>query len=104
MWHDAGGALYGAVMADFLPNSPGPEIVVSGASGVITLITRQQVAPGDITCDGAVNLDDLLAVITQWGPCPPSPAPCPANIATNGLSADRVDIDDLLMVIVHWQA
>jgi hypothetical protein len=52
--------------------------------------------------DGVVNIDDLLAVISAWGPCPAPPAACPANIASGGASANAVDIDDLLAVISAW--
>ena len=52
--------------------------------------------------DGEVNIDDLLAVISAWGPCPAPPALCPANIVTAGASATVVDIDDLLAVISAW--
>jgi hypothetical protein len=49
--------------------------------------------------DGLVNIDDLLAVITAWGPCPP---PCDADIAPAGVGDGNVNIDDLLMVITAW--
>jgi hypothetical protein len=103
MWQDTaggGGGLFASVMADFLPNSPGPEIVVAGQSGAITLITRRETVIGDVTCDGAVDADDLVAVILGWGPCPPPPplAPCPADVDENG----TVDVDDLIMVILNW--
>jgi subtilisin-like proprotein convertase family protein len=50
-----------------------------------------------------VDVDDLLAVIGQWGPCPAPPAACPANCATTPAStATRVDVDDLLGVIGQW--
>jgi len=49
-----------------------------------------------------VDVDDLLAVISQWGPCPAPPAACPANIVNTGTSANRVDVDDLLAVISGW--
>jgi hypothetical protein len=59
--------------------------------------------PADITgSDNAVNIDDLLAVISAWGECPAPPASCPANIVTAGASATQVDIDDLLAVISAW--
>jgi hypothetical protein len=56
----------------------------------------------DINIDGAVDVDDLLAVINGWGacgdPCPPS---CAADIAP--LKGDCVvDVDDLLLVINSW--
>jgi hypothetical protein len=50
---------------------------------------------GDITHDGHVNIDDILAVISAWGPCATS---CAADIDHNGV----INIDDLLFVINHW--
>jgi hypothetical protein len=62
--------------------------------------------PGDIVASGAsagvVDIDDLLAVISAWGPCPAPPAACPPNIVIIGASATVVDIDDLLAVISAW--
>jgi hypothetical protein len=54
----------------------------------------------DINGDSAVNIDDLLEVISAWGPCPP---PCPADIAPPGGNG-TVNIDDLLAVISAWGA
>jgi hypothetical protein len=51
---------------------------------------------------GVVDIDDLLAVISAWGPCPAPPAACPANIATGAGSETTVNIDDLLAVISAW--
>ena len=53
---------------------------------------------GDIDVSGTVDVNDLLAVITTWGPCPGPPQPCPADIVTNGV----VDVNDLLQVIANW--
>ncbi len=50
----------------------------------------------------SVDTDDLLAVISAWGPCPAAPLPCPANIIAVGGSANSVDTDDLLAVISTW--
>jgi hypothetical protein len=44
--------------------------------------------------NGAVNIDDLVAVITAWGSC----AGCAEDIDDNG----GVDIDDLVAVITDW--
>ncbi len=52
----------------------------------------------DITGDGVVNTSDLLAVINSWGPCPNSPAECPADLTNDGF----VNVGDLLMVINNW--
>lgn len=54
------------------------------------------VAPA-VTGDGIVNIDDLLAVIGQWGPCPG----CAADIAPAHGNA-QVNIDDLLAIIGAW--
>ena len=61
-----------------------------------------QSQPGDITGDGEVDVDDLLAVITNWGPCPAPPAACPADIAPAGAPNGVVNVDDLLMVVTNW--
>jgi hypothetical protein len=56
--------------------------------------------PGDVTANGVVDVDDLLAVINAWGKCA-NPDECPADIApTSG--NDVVDVDDLLFVINNW--
>jgi hypothetical protein len=57
---------------------------------------------GDVNGDWGVNIDDLLAIISGWGPCPTlggPPAECAADLDHNGV----VDIDDLLEVINGWQ-
>ena len=54
--------------------------------------------PGDVNLDGVVDVNDLLAVITQWGPCPPQPSGCIADLDDNS----TVDVNDLLEVIVNW--
>jgi hypothetical protein len=53
---------------------------------------------GDVVPSCLVDVDDLLAVINAWGPCPAPPAPCPADVNGDG----TVNIDDLLGVINHW--
>jgi hypothetical protein len=54
--------------------------------------------PGDVTGDGAVNVDDLVMVIVNWGKCPPPPATCSADVNDDG----AVDVDDLVVVIPNW--
>jgi hypothetical protein len=68
----------------------------TGQGGMILLTPVPRI--GDITGDGTVNIDDLLAVIAAWGPCPAPPVTCPADIAPDG----AVNIDDLLRVISSW--
>lgn len=55
---------------------------------------------GDVIVNGTRDVADLLAVITNWGPCPAPPATCPADIIVNG----SVDVADLLAVISNWGA
>jgi predicted outer membrane repeat protein len=60
---------------------------------------------GDVNSDGVVNIEDLLAVIGAWGPCPQSPAPppgaCIGDEAPPG-GDGVVDILDLMLVIDQW--
>jgi hypothetical protein len=51
----------------------------------------------DITGDQSVNVDDLLAIINNWGACPG----CAADVSPAG-GNDIVDVDDLLMIINAW--
>jgi hypothetical protein len=111
-----GGTISGAATAMLTINPVQPkdagayDVVVSNGCGSITsdVATLTVVASclADIVTSGGsanvVDIDDLLAVISGWGPCPAPPAPCPANIATTGASATVVDIDDLLAVISAW--
>ncbi len=59
-------------------------------------VTAHGIVPqsGDTNGDGAVNVNDVLAVISSWGACPV----CSADINGDGV----VDVLDLLMVIQHW--
>lgn len=54
--------------------------------------------------DGAVNVADLLAVISSWGACPAPPADCEADIAPPGGGDGTVNVADLLAVISGWGA
>jgi outer membrane protein assembly factor BamB len=53
---------------------------------------------GDANHDGRVNVDDIVMVVTNWGPCPAAPLTCDADLDGNG----QVDIDDITMVVLHW--
>lgn len=53
---------------------------------------------GDINADDIVDVNDLLAVISAWGPCPAAPPWCPADDDASG----TVDVNDLLRVIANW--
>ncbi len=64
-------------------------------------LTGVPAVPGDVTGDGHVNINDLLAVINAWGPCPQLPQSCPADIAPCG-GDHTVNFQDLLFVINNW--
>ena len=49
---------------------------------------------GDVDCNDAVDMDDLLAVLRAWGPC----RDCPEDIDRDGV----VDGDDLAILLRHW--
>jgi hypothetical protein len=55
--------------------------------------------PGDVNDDGAVNADDLLAMIATWGACAPF---CPADLAPPPSGNAAVNADDLLVIIANW--
>ena len=50
--------------------------------------------PGDVDRNDAVDFQDLIQVLDQWGPCPG----CSADI--NG--DQQVDFNDLLVVLDRW--
>ena len=52
--------------------------------------------PGDVTGDGVVGIDDLLAVLAAWGSC--AERVCPADGDGDGL----VGASDLLIVLGNW--
>jgi hypothetical protein len=54
--------------------------------------------PGDVNGDDDVDVNDLIAVILDWGPCPAPPAACASDADDDG----DVDVDDLIMVILNW--
>ncbi len=51
--------------------------------------------PADLNGDGLVNVTDLVAIITNWGPCGD---PCLADINGDG----QVNVTDLIAVITAW--
>jgi hypothetical protein len=55
--------------------------------------------PADTNNSGAVDVDDLVAVILGWGPC----ATCPAAGCASDIDNDcDTDVDDLVAVILAW--
>jgi hypothetical protein len=85
------------------------DVVVTNAAGDVIsdagTLTVTKPCLGNIVGGGSVDVNDLLAVITTWGPCPaPCPPQCTADIAPNPGGNCSVDVNDLLMVITHWGA
>jgi len=73
--------------------------LVEAALGTdLSALTRPCPAPGDVNGDGMVDVMDLLAMLAQWGECPPPPADCPADVNGDGV----VDSADLLILISAW--
>ena len=79
----------------------GPRLLLSTSVGSFAIDLPRLCGPGDITCSGNVDVDDLLAVINGWGLCDNS-EDCPADIAPAPDGNGIVDVDDLLMVINNW--
>lgn len=52
----------------------------------------------DVDNDHMTDVNDLLAVLDNWGSCPPAPGLCPSDILPNG----TVNVSDLLEVINAW--
>lgn len=80
--------------------------LIDEIADTVKIMKNSGTAPtGDVNNDGITNVDDLLAVINSWGPCPPpGPGTCPADIAPPGPPPGNgiVNIDDLLTVINNW--
>jgi hypothetical protein len=49
---------------------------------------------GDVNGDGNVDVSDVLALVSAWGPC----SGCPEDLNQNGM----VDVTDLLIVLGNW--
>ena len=83
-----------------------------GVEGHIYILTaggglfRLRRRAADVNGDGAVNVADLLAVITSWGSCAktctPGEGKCFGDVAPYGDGDCNVNVADLLMVIVDW--
>ncbi|MAB82593.1 MAG: hypothetical protein CMJ24_04045 [Phycisphaerae bacterium] len=76
-----------SMMSDSIAFQLGASVQISAAPDVLDV-------PGDATGDGMVGVDDLLALISQWGPC----SGCSADF--NG--DDMVGVDDLLTILESW--
>jgi hypothetical protein len=84
--------------------TPGSEFELRGgfwfASGTPVPTCPPDIAPVP-GGDGLINVQDLLAVINQWGTCPAPPAPCPADFVPPGGNGS-VGVQELLGIIANW--
>ena len=57
--------------------------------------------PADVpgVSPGVVDVEDLLSILTNWGPCPD---PCPPSCAADIVPDCVVDVQDLLSILVNW--
>jgi hypothetical protein len=53
---------------------------------------------GDATGDGLVNIDDIVAIVLAFGPCPGGQATCPADVNFDL----TVNIDDIVVAVLNW--
>ncbi len=105
-WEDVGSTdddTYRTLVHD---DGSGPALYVAGrystiggvdAGGIARLQPCPSDVDGDVDGNGTVDLDDLLAVLSAWGDCPPA-SPCPADLNGSG----DVTIDDLLAVLNNF--
>lgn len=73
---------------------------IFAALGVSLAITCSSVAvcPADVNSSGAVDTDDLIALVGGWGSCVGSCRQCLADIDDNC----QVNTDDLIVLITSW--
>jgi hypothetical protein len=55
-------------------------------------------APGDLDADGVVGINDFLALLQAWGPCPGGGQPCLPDLNGDGV----VGISDFLTLLQNW--
>jgi hypothetical protein len=58
-----------------------------------TVVPSSPDCPADVTGDGSIDVEDLVEVVLNWGPCD-----CPADVTGDGV----VDVEDLVEVILGW--
>jgi hypothetical protein len=63
-------------------------------SGRVRITPWTPECPGDTNASFSVDVNDVLTVISQWGPCPT----CNGDVTEDG----QVSIDDMLLVIAQW--
>jgi 6-phosphogluconolactonase (cycloisomerase 2 family) len=72
----------------------GPIVATGGVRPESMAAWHPSAMPGDATGDGAVDVEDMVLVILEWGASGGSPA----DVNGDGV----VDVEDLVLVILHW--
>lgn len=87
-----------------MPVTQGQSLIIRigghfGTSGQGTMILTcdEVTCPADLNRSGEVDIQDLLALLATWGPCP---QPCATDLSGDG----QVDVSDLLMLLGAWGA
>ena len=65
----------------------------------VTLVIVDCSIAGDVDQSGVVDVDDFLAVLAAWGPCP---GQCPPACAEDLDGDCEVEVDDFLLVLAYW--
>ncbi|MBX3374684.1 MAG: hypothetical protein KF817_12705 [Phycisphaeraceae bacterium] len=65
-----------------------------GMTGTLIVVPRTPPCPGDLDDSGDVGFNDLLTMLSSWGPC----AGCPADLD----GSDAVDFADVLALLSIW--
>jgi agmatine deiminase len=68
--------------------------VGGGLSGSFEVVGTS--VPGDVDGDGHVNVNDVLLIVSSWGPCGAS---CPADLDGDG----DVGVNDVLLVLGYFE-
>jgi len=80
------------------PYLPSGNIIVSDRQYGLFVVSLDLPSPEDLNGDDLVDFDDLLLLLTAWGPCPAPPAGCSPDIDGDG----TVGFQDLLALLAAW--
>jgi T5SS/PEP-CTERM-associated repeat protein len=85
-----------SVTGTFLPATlPAGATITYSPTAVTLTFDGEPGLEGDVNGDGVVDVQDLIEVITGWGPCK---GDCAADLNGDGI----VDVQDLVTVILNW--